>query len=236
MINTVILDFGGVLGYPISGNWFIPYDLLKIIGPINMIPLLFRKGKLNKAFVKGNEYLTDNNKILTEDDEFELFCKFYRIVFKEMKINASDNVIHKLANSKVYDDFQIKIYDDALSGITKLKEKYRVIIITDTWPSTKRVLEHCGIFKLLDGLLMSCNYDQTKETGGLFEIAIREHSLVPQECIYIDDHANNLENAAKAGFNPVLMCRRNEAEETEYPVIHELDDIEDVIAEQTEKN
>ena len=42
MIKTVILDCGGVLAYPISGNWFIPYDLFKSAGFVNMVKLFIK--------------------------------------------------------------------------------------------------------------------------------------------------------------------------------------------------
>ncbi|MCL2479896.1 MAG: hypothetical protein FWF22_10360, partial [Treponema sp.] len=135
MINTILLDFGGVLAYPISGNWFIPFDLMKITGLATTFKMFFKKNKMNKAFIAGNEYLQKNHKLSTEDEEYEQFCQFYRIVFKEMKINVKDQVINKLARSRVFDDFQIHVYDDSASGIRELKEKYKVMIISDTWPS-----------------------------------------------------------------------------------------------------
>jgi len=231
MIKTVILDYGGVLAYPISGNWFLPYNLFKIVGMGNMIKLFIKKNKLNKALIAGNEYLTNNHKLFTEEEEFDQFFKFYKIVFEHLKMNVDDHVTEKLARSIVYDDFKIKFYDDVLEGIRKLKEKYRVMIISDTWPSLKRVLDNNGILKLLDGLVMSCNHNETKETTKLFEIAIAEYKLNPEECIFIDDSQGNLENAEKAGFKPVLMDRRNETEEDKYPVITCLDDIYGVIEE-----
>ena len=229
MIKNVILDFGGVLAYPISGNWFIPFDLFKIVRFTNLIKLMLKKGRLNNAFIAGNEYLNKNHQLSTEDEEYEQFVQFYKIVFDEMKIKVKDRVINKLANSKVYNDYQINIYDDVVNGIKELKEKYKVYIITDTWPSTKRILNNNGILQLLDGLTMSCNYNATKESTKLFEIAIEEFSLVPDECIFIDDSQSNLKNSEKAGFKPVLMSRRSEIDEAEYPIIHNMDGIRDVI-------
>lgn len=231
MIKTVILDFGGVLAYPISGNWFIPYDLFKIAGFGNAVKLFFRKKKLNGAFIKGNEYLSENHKLTSEDEEYEQFCQFYRIVFRELKLGDDGKKIMKLAHSKVFDDYQLHVYDDAADGIRELKQKYRVMILSDTWPSTKRILKNNGILELLDGLILSCDYNETKAGGKLFETAVSELNLVPGECVFVDDSRKNLENAEKTGFHPVLMDRRNEAAETAYPVVHCLADIEGIAAE-----
>ena len=235
MINTIILDYGGVLAYPISGNWFIPFDLFKIVGFVNMLKLFVKRNKLNNAFNAGNVYLNENHKLFTEEEEYEQFIHFYKIVFKELKINIDDHRIGKLAHSIVYNDYKIKFYDDVLDGITELKEKYKVIILSDTWPSAKRILDNNGILKLLDGLIMSCNYNEKKDSVKLFEIAIDKCRLVPGECLFIDDSLCNLKNAEAVGFKPVLMDRRNDTEECEYPVISGLDGIKQIM-EETETN
>jgi putative hydrolase of the HAD superfamily len=229
MIKSIILDYGGVLAYPISGNWFIPYNLFGITGKLNALKLFFKRNKLNKAFLKGNEHLKSNHKLFTEEEEHRQFIQFYKIVFAEMKINLDDNKLGKIAREIVYDDYKVKFYDDSTDGIKELKTKYKVMILSDTWPSTKRVLQNQGIFPLLDGLIMSCNYNETKETTKLFEIAIQEYGLIPGECVFIDDSPANLKNSEKAGFIPVLMDRDGTVEKSEYPVIRQLNEINGII-------
>ena len=231
MITTIVLDYGGVLAYPISGNWFIPYNLLKVLGIKTTVLLFFKSRKLNNAFFKGNEYLMKNHKLFTEEEEYEQFAEFYRIVFRELKIKIPDSVVSKLANEIVYNDYKVKFYDDVMDGIKELKQNYKVIILSDTWPSIKRILKNNGILELLDGLVISCNHNQTKETTGLFEIAINECGLVPAECLFIDDSPKNLEISKLAGFNPVQMDRSNTEETSQFPLITGLDGIKKIINE-----
>ena len=146
-----------------------------------------------------------------------------------MKINVKDSVVNKLANTIVYGDYQMKFYDDVVDGIKELKEKYRVAVISDTWPSLRRRLDKEGIMKLLDGLILSCDHDATKTTTKLFEIAISELKLVPEECIFIDDSVGNLKNAETVGMKPVLMCRNTAASKPEYPMVTCMNDIRDLI-------
>lgn len=229
MITTVVFDYGRVLAYPVSGNWFIPYNLFPVVKFKNMIKLAFKRNKLNNALLKGNEFLTANHKLLTEDEEYEQFAQFYNIVFAELNMKVSPPIIQKLAHSIVFDDFKIKFYDDVIDGIKQLKEKYKVFIVSDTWPSTKRVLKNNGILELLDGLVMSSTYGKTKETTELFEIAVNELSLTPGESLFVDDSPANLLNAKKVGFIPVLMNRGASIENADYPVIESLDDIQGII-------
>ena len=229
MIKSIILDYGGVLAYPLSGNWFIPYNLFSIVGKINAIKLLLKRNKLNKAFLKGNEYLKNNHKLFTEDEEYEQFRQFYKIVFSELKINLKENVIAAISREIVYNDDKVKFYDDATDAIKKLKENYKVFILSDTWPSLKRVLNNKGILPLLDGFIMSCNHNETKESTKLFEIAIQEWNINPGECVFVDDSIDNLKNADKAGFTSLLMDRKGTINEADYTVINELNEIKEII-------
>jgi putative hydrolase of the HAD superfamily len=167
--------------------------------------------------------------LFTEDEEYAQFIEFYRIIFAQLKIKVSEKKLGKLAWDIVYNDNRIKLYDDVIDGIKELKQKYKVIILSDAWPSLKRVLKNNGTLELIDGLIISCNYNETKESTKLFEIAIKEYNLIPGECVYIDDSIDNLKNSEKAGFKPILMDRRNEFENAEYPVIKGLNEIENVI-------
>ena len=36
MLTTIALDFGKVLAYPASGNWFLPTNLLQFLGTRNI--------------------------------------------------------------------------------------------------------------------------------------------------------------------------------------------------------
>ena len=239
MIKTIALDFGGVLAYPVSGNWFIPYNLFKIVGFKNSVKLMIKKNRLNDAFKKANVYLNENHLLFTEDEEYEQFKHFYKTVFNELKMKVTDSIIDRISQEIVYNDYKMKLYDDVSDIIKRLKLTYRVVIISDTWPSLRRFLKNNGILELLDGIIMSCNYNKTKETTELFEIAVRECNLKPDECIFVDDSAGNLKNAEKTGFKPILMDRGNTKENAEFPVIHSLDElknfieISDACAEQT---
>ena len=229
MIKTIALDYGGVLAYPVSGNWFIPYNFFKLMGFGTSLKLIFKRSRLNKAFIKGNEYLLENHLLFTEDEEYQQFFRFYRIVFAELKMRVADSVIEKFARDAVYNDDRVHIYSDVVDEIKKLKEKYRVVILSDTWPSLKRILKNSGILDLLDGLVMSCSHGKTKETKEFFEIAVKELDLIPEECLFIDDSETNLKNAKEAGFVPVLMNRRSDTSSAEYAIIHNLDEIEAVV-------
>ena len=229
MIKTILLDYGGILAYPLSGNWFIPYNIMKIAGIGIMANLIFKKKRLNLAFFAGNDYLKSNHKLFTEEEEYEQFKEFYRIVFGELKIRTDEKTLAQLAKSIVFDDNQVKFYDGVKDELAELKEQYKLIVVSESWPSVKRVMENNDIFRLLDGLVLSCNHNKTKGTGELFETAIKEYNLIPDECVYIDDELKYMENAEKTGLKPILMDRRGEVTEADYPIIKHMDEIRDAI-------
>ena len=226
MITTIIFDYGNVLAYPKSGNWFITNKTLKIIGLFNYLKILSKKGKLKNAFNKAYEYLNKNHKLYTENEEFYQFVQFYKIILKEFNVIKNYEIIcKKLSEEIVYNDNKVIFYNDVINKLTELKQKYKIIIISDTWPSLKRILKNQGIFPLLDGLIMSCNYGETKETTKLFEIAISKLKLIPKECVFIDDSISNLITSEKVGFIPILMDRKNRIKQSVYPIINDINGI-----------
>ena len=70
MIKYVIFDYGKVLGYSKSGNWFITPKFLELINNMDI-------GKI-KEVVTNNKYLVkDDLPIKTLEQEYDMFSIFY---------------------------------------------------------------------------------------------------------------------------------------------------------------
>ncbi|WMJ87420.1 HAD-IA family hydrolase [Anaerocolumna sp. MB42-C2] len=226
MITTLVFDYGGVLAYPKAGNWFITQNTRKIIGLPNYMRCFLNYKKIAAALEKALKYLNDNHVLHTEQDEYLQFIVFYKIFFKSMGFTKDmTKECQKLAYDIVYNDDKVKFYDDVITMFTEIKKNYKIVILSDTWPSLKRILKNKGILPMLDGLIMSCDYGATKETTKLFEITTQELNLIPEECVFIDDSISNLENAEKAGYNPVLMDRNDKITTSKYPLAKNISDV-----------
>lgn len=228
MITTILLDYGKVLAYPTSGEWLLPKNARKIIGNANALKLFAHEKRFGEAYKSANDFLNGNHLVLTEAEEFAQFSEMYRRFFAAMDVRIADAVCEKLARDYVYNDDETTFYDDAISGIRRLKERYRVAVLSDNWPSLRRRLQNAGVAQLLDALIISSEHNETKEGTRLFEIAIDALGEVPSHILFVDDAEDNLKNAEKTGMNPVLMVRGDKAVLSRFPVIHSLREIDEL--------
>ena len=234
MIKTVALDYGRVLAYPASGDWMLPKNLKEVLGTRGAFQFIASAAKLPELMQQGMEYLDSNHKLHTEEEEYEQFAEFYRILFGGCGIKKDlDRICGELARATVDSAGGIVLYDDTLPGIRALKEHWQVIVISDNWPSLGRRLEESGVAPLLDGLVMSCDHGVTKSKGPrLFEIAAEQYGIAPEETLFVDDSKKNLGQAKAMGFHTALMDRDGKVTESEYPIVRDLAEVT-ALAEKT---
>ena len=223
MITTIALDYGRVLARPKSFDWFFPRHTMKILGAGNTLRLM--RGR-RAAQHTAHQYLNDNHLLTTEQEEFEQFCEFYRRLLSGCGMTKNlEHACQTLAQFAVYDPNKVKVYHDVLSGIAALKEHYRVVIISDTWPSLRSMLEKYGI--IVDDLVMSCDYGHWKsDEGKLFHSAMEHHGVVPEETLFADDGVDNLDCAKALGFHTALMVRAGWMNNGGHPVVRSMGDVE----------
>ena len=178
-----------------------------------------------KAFQVANNYLKENHKLFTEDEEFQQFTEFYHRLFSFMKLNVCIKQCENLAYETVFNDNKVVFYNDVDDALLKLKQTYKLAILSDTWPSIKRILRNKNILSCFDAIIASCYYGHTKESTVIFEIAINTLQEKPDNILFIDDSTVNLYNARKTGMHPILMDRSKKSGNTSYPVIASLDEV-----------
>jgi len=226
MLTTVALDYGKVLAYPVSGNWLLPSNLPEVLGPYNVTRLASHAQTMKENMRVAHGFLDANHLLHTEKEEFEQFKKFYRIVFGGCGFEGLDTIAEELAQVIVYNDARVALFDDVLPGIRALKERWRVIVISDAWPSLRRILAVKGVLPLLDELVISCHYGHWKsDEGRLFHSAIEHHGVVPGETLFVDDSADNLIHANEIGFSTAQMDRKGQLVTSEYHLVRNLDDV-----------
>jgi len=225
MITTIALDYGRVLACPRSGHWFLPLHTWKILGAGNTLRLARHHRAAQHA---AQQCLNNNHLVRTEQEEFEQFLVFYHKLLSGCGITKNlEQACQALAQFTVYDPDKVKVYGDVLPGIAALKAHYRVVVISDTWPSLRSVLQHHGVLPLLDDLIMSSDYGHLKgDEGKLFHSAIEHHGIVPAETLFVDDSAHNLDCAKALGFHTALMLRAGWAKRTDHPLVRNINDVQ----------
>lgn len=91
--------------------------------------------------------------------------------------------------------------DENVKLVKPLKEKYNVYGLTnwsaETLPIAK---ERYDFFDDLDGIVVSGEEKLIKPDPAIYQVLIDRFELVPEETLFIDDNAANIETARQMGF------------------------------------
>lgn len=229
MIKNLVFDFGRVLAYPATGNWFITPETKNILGALRFFKLM-HSSKTPTAFRNSCRYLDSIHLLHTEEEEIEQFTEFYKRALTEIAIKDKNKTLSlKLAQDVTLNDNKVVIYDDVLPCFEEFKSEYSISVLSDTWPSLRRVLKNYGVSQYLSGIVLSCDYNEQKSGTKLFEIAIKEWNILPEETVFVDDSESNLDNASKVGFGCILMDRTGKKKESKYPIVYDLNDLKSIL-------
>lgn len=132
---------------------------------------------------------------------------------------------------KAFGKFLLGIPHHRLAELTQLHEHYKIYMLSNTNP----IMWTDGIDKAFrteghdvnyyfDGIVRSYMAKCMKPAPGIFEYAIRELGIKPEETLFLDDSQRNLDAAARFGFHTLLVPPGSEFYELlrTYPGIHEL--------------
>ena len=205
-VRGIFLDIGWTMNAPASGQWMTPPLFYELAGKdkYDSIP----KQRIDSALSKCMDYLDGNHLIRTEGEEFEQFKVYYKMLSDQLpELDISDETIKSIAYDKVYNDQNYIFYDDVKPALTKLRRSYKLGIISDTWPSAKRVLKSAGIYELFDSVTFSCELGVYKPHNRMYEHALYSLGIDPSQTVFVDDGVSCLNGAKKHGIQPVLITR-----------------------------
>ena len=113
---------------------------------------------------------------------------------------------------KKYKNFLINYYRyrdinmDLISLINKLKQKnYKVYIFSNNNRECMLYHKDQEYFKNVDGWVVSCDYNAIKQDGKLFDIIINKYNLNVDECYFIDDNKDIIDEALKYGIKSYIF-------------------------------
>ena len=228
-IKGIFFDAGWTLFRPINIDWFITGKMTEYIGPdaLTDIP----RDKKAAAFNRALKYLDDNHLILTEEEELKQFEVFYSMLADDLpELSLTKEQIGAIAYSKVFDMDNYICFDDTASTLDALKGRYKLGVISDTWPSIERILRHGGIENYFDTKTFSCFLGTYKPDSRMYLHALEQMKLPPEQTIFIDDGEENLDGAAKCGIQPVLITVKPNTENNgKYPAIGKLSDLLEIL-------
>ncbi len=182
MIKAIIFDYGGVITL---GKFEDIYDKLAEYLKINPEDFIKIRDKyLRRMFI---------GKISTE--------RFCEIVKKEFNLDCDVLEYYKKAYLEVISK---NINQDMLKLIKKLKNNYKLILLSNILKLHADMNEKEGIFSDFDELIFSYNVGFVKPDQRIYNLALKRINLRPEECIFIDDYKDNIKIAYELGIRTIL--------------------------------
>ena len=211
-VKGIFFDLGWTLVYPPSGDWEFTQPAQKLFNweVYQSLP----KERTAAVRKEANDYLEAHHHISSLEEEYDRMLQYFTIVAQKLpELGATRQDIEATALEKVYQSqYTYNLMEDAIPTLEALKGRYKLGIISDTWPSIVPVLERFGILPYFDAITYSFQLGCFKPNPRMFQDALSKMGLPAQECVFIDDVARNLEGAAKVGIQPVQIRVKPDAD------------------------
>lgn len=205
-IKAILFDSGRVLNYPRSGNWFIAPDFFKYVD--KNVYNSISKYRKKAAFKKAYNYIDSFKLIETQEQEYGHFVEYYNIFFQELpelKLNTDDT--ESVAKDLVYNPGKYVFFDEVASLINMLSKKYKLGVVSDAWPSLSSVFEAAKLRDYFSTFVISTMIGAAKPYSIMYQTALDELDILPENTIFVDDNLKNCIGANKLGIHSVLLCR-----------------------------
>jgi len=95
---------------------------------------------------------------------------------------------------------QVERNETVWSRLPKLKEKYKLAILSDCPEDKKEVIQRTIDLSLFDHVYFSCDYRLLKSDPEFFQLALKDLDLPAPVCLFVDDSEKNVGYARKLGF------------------------------------
>ena len=201
-IKGIFFDLGGTLLYPPSGSWMFS-ELAYRHFPKER---LLEPGS-QAAMSRASRKLDEHHLLHTVEEEYTQFYGYYKAVSDALpELGLTGDDLRIVTEDKVYNKADnYRMFDSTLDTLEAVRGRYRLGIISDTWPSIVPLLEYLGILKYFDCATFSFELGAFKPDRRMYEDALAKMGLPAENTVFVDDSARNLYGAQEAGINPVLI-------------------------------
>jgi len=205
MVETILLDCGGVMARPATGTWLFPRNFHALMdGYLAGISEEVHR----KARAEASEILHADHHLYTEDVECEQMLEYFRNCYcRFLGLNVPEETLQALARAEVYDDERFVFYDDVLPILGKWQGKYKLGMVSDTHPGLRRAMRAHGSLQMFGVTSLSCDNGVLKPDPLMYEKAMQALNAKPETTIFVDDLDKNLRGAEKLGIRGVKIAR-----------------------------
>lgn len=228
--KALLLDCGGVMIYPPTGDWTLTEDMREILGEDFFEKHLEEYRRVRKPF----DYLIpDSHRIEDETAERALMECFYRRVFGAMGRAYTDAQYDRLTLSQAQAG-KYGLFDDVKAALARWQGQIALGIVSDAPPSTRTILRETGVLQYIDGFTFSFQVGCCKPEKAIYQRTLDLLGVAAADAVFVDDVIGNLRGAQALGMRCIQM-RRNMPEryrtdaEWDGPVAHDFTELETLL-------
>ena len=225
--KVLLLDCGGVMIYPPTGDWTLTEDMREILGEDFFEKHLEEYRRVRKPF----DYLIpDSHRIEDETAERALMECFYRRVFGAMGRAYTDAQYDRLTLSQAQAG-KYGLFDDVKAALARWQGQIALGIVSDAPPSTRTILREAGVLQYIDGFTFSFQVGCCKPEKAIYQRTLDLLGVAAADAVFVDDVIGNLRGAQALGMRCIQM-RRNMPEryrtdaQWDGPVAHDFAELE----------
>jgi len=201
-ISTVIFDAGGVLLYIKHKRNDITKNLLLSMGyGIENIDIALKVGA---EFDK--KYFANKTWIYNWNEEKEWLLGHYNAIAKS--INGNNDYLGDKLFMLTFDANEYALYPEVIDILNSLKDNYKLGVISNALPSLDWSFDTLKIRKYFRCIIISAYEGIDKPNKEIYYSGVKKLDCEFEECIFIDDKAENVETAEKLGMKGFYLDRK----------------------------
>ena len=205
MTRYLILDCGGVLVYPRLGDWSLPLATTKILGERARD---IHTSKYLLAHRQSAGWLDEARLIRDVEEERSCRREYIRAMDVRMDWHMTAEEIDALTDDFTDNIRRYGFFDDSEPFMKRWKAKgLKLGMLSDAMPSILVFMEKAGLAKHMDAMVISTQVGATKPDAKMYAAILEALSAEAADCLFVDDRAENLDGAIRAGMKAVQMAR-----------------------------
>lgn len=203
-VQGVLFDAGDTLVRPKSGRWFPGYRFEATVRA--RLPGL-SLDRLEEALQLGMAHLSEHALVQTVEEERALFQRYYAILLHSLGVEERDDALTLELAKGMVDAVNFEPFPDTLEVVTLLRERVRMVVVSNTWPSLDWKLRALGLREFFEALVISTQCGFEKPDPRIFLEASRRMAIAPEHLLFVDDHGPHVAAAMELGFHGLVIRR-----------------------------
>ena len=184
-IKNIILDMGNVL---------LDYDPERILD--TFCDIEEAREVITKELFEGPEWIMADEGKIHEEDKY--------VLVKERVPEQYHEALRKCAEG--WPETMIPV-DGARDFVELIKNKgYGVYVLSNAADNLRSYFFRRFLPEnMFDGVVVSAEVKMVKPDKEIYDYILEKYNLIPEECLFIDDRADNIDAAKKIGINGHLF-------------------------------